>query len=92
MNKLQVVHHTIVGFYKRPQPLLKNKTRVPDMQPVHRVQKRLVVSNHTNRRGRPPKCTESWKKKLILLRMCGLDASQVVAVLTMQGDGAAETK
>ncbi|OSS43322.1 hypothetical protein B5807_12041 [Epicoccum nigrum] len=62
------------------------------MQPIHRVQKRSIVSNHTKRKGRPPKCTESWKKKLILLRMCGLDARQVVAVLTMQGGGAAKTK
>jgi hypothetical protein len=56
------------------------------------VQKRPIVSNHIKRRGRPSKCTESWKKKLILLRMCGLDASQIVIVLTMQGDGVAEVK
>jgi hypothetical protein len=57
------------------------------MRLTHRVEKRTAKSTSGRRRGRPQQCSESWKKKLILLSMCGLNTATVVRVLKIQSEG-----
>jgi hypothetical protein len=57
------------------------------MTSCYRIQKRRAATGSNKKRGRPKKYSESWTKKLVLLRMCGLSLSDIVRVLEIQGDG-----
>ncbi|ORY08902.1 ankyrin repeat-containing domain protein [Clohesyomyces aquaticus] len=53
----------------------------------YRIEKRTGETGQVKRRGRPKKYSESWTKKLVLLRMCGLNLNDIVRILELQGDG-----
>ncbi|OCK85046.1 ankyrin [Lepidopterella palustris CBS 459.81] len=59
------------------------------MAPANPVQK--LAPDHTLRarkkRGRPNTWTESWQKKLVVLRMCGLHLREILALLSKVSDG-----
>jgi hypothetical protein len=55
------------------------------MASYHGVRKKANQSNQKKKRGRPKTYSDSWTKKLIVLRMCGLHLSEIVQLLSIQG-------
>jgi hypothetical protein len=38
-------------------------------------------------KGRPPQWSESWRKRLVVLRMCGLELKEILEIIGVVSDG-----
>ena len=38
-------------------------------------------------KGRPPQWSESWRKRLVVLRMCGLELKEILEIIGIVSDG-----
>ncbi len=56
---------------------------------LHRVSK---VAGKKKGRGRPQTYSESWKKKAVVLRACGLDLKDILDLLERQDGSAFKAK